>query len=617
MSHVSRRFVTALALATLLPASQLRASDTTDEDQPAAVVAGSKEAPAKKVKVALLKIGGSFAEDPKPSNPFGPTQRNFRAELARIRAMAADPALAGVELKVVSLPDFARTLDLMRELRGLKTAGKKISAYFESLDQRALMVGSIADVLAVPPSGQVVLEGIAGEVMYYKDMLDLIDVRAEVIHIGEFKTAYENFAKDRMSDANRTVISLFMDEFYQQMLNTIAENRGVSRATVDGGYEKLFLEAKEAKDVGLISHVAYRDGYEALREDLFGGEIDLDDSYGEMSKEELEKMLENPLAMFSMLPKLLNPPKQKLPAAPRIAIVYASGPIASGKSQAGFDGTVSQMGSDTIVKALNQAADDDWVKAVVLRVNSPGGSALASDMIWRATQRVREKKPIISSMGGVAASGGYWISMGCDRIIAQPSTLTGSIGVVGMLPDVSRTVRKIGINVEVIGKGPHVEDLSLMRNGPSEFLKTKIRESMESVYGEFIRKVSDGRHMNPGIVDSLARGRVWTGRQAEELNLVDQLGGLEDAIALACELGGGLDPATVTVAEYPAAPSLMDTIEQAMEGMVTVDGRVKSMLVDAGYGDIVQLVEVLVAGLERPFGPDRIQAVLPFGFRVR
>ena len=571
--------------------------------------------PTPKHKVAVLKIGGSFGEDPAPANPLGPTRRNFRGKIELIRQIAADPEIAGVELKVTGMPDFARSLDLLHELRALKAAGKKITCYAETMSQTQLMFASISDLVALPPSGGLTLTGLMAEIMYYKDMLAHLDVKMDVIHIGAFKSAFENFAKNRMSDENRMVLNLLLDENYGQLIRTIADNRGMSEEQVEAMFEKMLVEPDDALAAGLIDAVAYEDQYEAHRERLIGGEVELVKKYGQKKSEDLEEMMSNPLAMFTMLPKLLKPAKKKLPNKPRIAIVYATGPIMSGKSQTGFDGTVASMGSETLVKALEEAAEDDWVKAVILRVNSPGGSALASDMIWRATQRVKAKKPIISSMGGVAASGGYWISMGCDRIMAQPSTLTGSIGVVGMLPDVSQALENIGINVEVVGKGPHVEAQALLKNGPTPVMKQKIKRSMEHVYDEFIRKVSEGRHMNAQIVESLARGRVWTGRQAADLNLVDQLGGLDDAIGLACELAG-LDPADTPVAEFPEAPDFFTALEEALEGMVSVRAQMRGMLAEAGFGDLVMLLDHLQAR-RAVFDREMIQAVMPFAVTVR
>ncbi|MFH0946472.1 MAG: signal peptide peptidase SppA, partial [Planctomycetota bacterium] len=555
-------------------------------------------------------------EDPAAAVPIGPQKLNFRGKLLRIRQIAADDKVAGVRIKVKDAPDYAHSLDLLDELRALKKAGKKVVCYAESLDQKSLMFTSLADHLVVPPSGMVALEGLTLELMYLKDLLAKIDAKVEIVHIGEFKTAYEELARDSMSDGQRKVLELLLDEFFGQMCDTIASNRGMSKEALQGLYEKMLVSPNDALKAGLIDAVAYEDEFDSQVEKMFGGEIDLDDEYGDTGKEDLEKMLNNPFAMFSLLPKLLNPPKKVLPNEPRIAVVYATGPIMSGKSKAGFDGTISQMGSETIVKALEEAMNDDWVKAVILRVNSPGGSALASDMIWRATQRVKAKKPMISSMGYVAASGGYWISMGCDRIIAQPSTITGSIGVVSMLPNLSQTLKRFGVNVQVVSKGPHGAENAILANGPTPTLKTMIHDYMMDVYQEFVAKVSEGRQMNPQVLETLARGRVWTGRQALDLNLVDGLGGLDESIRVACELGGGLDPQTVVVAEYPQAPNFFEQLEEAFEDMVTIEGQVKRIFTELGYGDLVTLAEsVLKNG--NGLNADTVMAVLPFQINFR
>jgi protease IV len=507
-------------------------------------------------KVVALDLKGSFAEDPTPDNPFGNQKLNFRGMLATLRAIAKDPEVVGVKLEVTDVPDFARSLDLLTELRAIEAAGKKVVAYSEDLTQRSLMFASLADELWLPPSGQITLEGLVAEVMYLKNLLAMLDVEMKVVHIGEYKTAYEDLARESMSPQQREVVEHLLDENWNQMLDTIAANRGIGRAAVESAFEKIYVNANDAKTLGLVSSVGYADQFDARCRELFG-DAETVENYGQKnSKEELEKMMASPFAIFSMLPKLLDPPKKTLKAEPRIAIVYATGAIMSGESTIGFDGTVATMGSDTIVEALEEALKDDWVKAVVLRVNSPGGSALASDMIWRATQRVKEKKPIIASMGGVAGSGGYWISMGCDRIVAQPSTITGSIGVVGMLPDVSKALKRIGVTVDVVGRGPHVENLALMRNGPTPAFEARVRETMEQVYREFIAKVAAGRGLPARNVEALAKGRVWTGREALANGLVDQLGSLEDSIALACELAGKLDPNATAVVEFPSPKSL-------------------------------------------------------------
>lgn len=577
------------------------------------------DAPAK-AKVVKLVLGGDTSEDPPPLNPFGPQPKNFRQRLESLRELARDASVAGVRLEIQGTPDFAHALDLLDELRGLKAAGKKVVCYAEDMDQRALMFASLADLLVMPPSGLIALEGLQAEVMYMADLFAKVDVSFEVLHVGEYKTAYEDLAKREMSAAQREVLGHLLDEWYGQMLDTIAAHRGLSRAQVEALFADVILEPARAAQAGLIDAAAFEDEFDARVEQLFGGPVELDESWGDSGKEELEKMLENPFGAFALLGKLLNPPKREAPKAPHVGIVYATGPIMSGKSQAGWDGKVSQMGSDTIVEALDAAREDDNCKAVILRVNSPGGSALASDMIWRAIQRCREEKPVIASMGWVAGSGGYWISMGCDAIVAQPSTITGSIGVVSMLPNVSQALKDVGINVEVVARGPHGDQLSLMRNGPTPVLREVITRMMDGVYDDFLEKVSTGRKLDKARVGELARGRVWTGRQALDIGLVDELGGLRDSIALACVMGGGLDPLTTPLAEYPEPPNFMDAFEEAFEGAVTPQGRLD--LLAGSLRDVPALRGALDAvGAALADGAAvhgaTVQALMPFAIHVR
>jgi protease IV len=584
-------------------------------------------------RVVELTIGADVAEDPAAPNPLGPSQRNFRGKLLLLRQIAGDPDVAAVRLELKGAPDYAHALDLLDELRAVKAAGKRVLCYSETLSQRDLVFASLADTLMVPPAGMIALEGLQAEIMYMKDLLEKLHVRVEVLHVGNYKSAYEDLARNEMSAEHREVIGVLLDEFWNQMLDTIAENRNVPRARLEPLYESVIVLPEEALAAGLIDAVGYEKDFDALVERHLGGKVELVEHYGDKEGEDLEKMLASPFAAFSLLPALLNPPKAETPKEPHVAIVYATGPISSGKSTAGFDGKVSGMGSDTIVEALEAAGDDENCKAVVLRVNSPGGSALASDQIWGAIQRVKAKKPVVASMGQVAASGGYWISMGCSAIVAQPSTITGSMGVVSMLPDPSMLLKDVGINVEVVSRGPHGDQLSLMRNGPTPVLKDVITRMMQGVYANFIRKASEGRRMEPSRIEELAQGRVWTGRQAEELGLVDELGGLQDAIVLACTLGGGLKPSSTPIAEYPQAPNFLDQLKESFEGMASVRGGAAGSLraglgagLSAGLAEAVAAVPALgslvaltdaLLDASRPLSADRVQCVLPFAVTIR
>ncbi len=598
--------LTATALASALCVAETRAAPgmAVDDDAPARLVE--------------LLINANAAEDPKPAQPFGPPARNFRAKLGLLRRIAHDPSVDGVMLDLQALPSWAHTLDLLDELAAIRASGKTVVCYSEVLDQRNLMAASLSDLLVVPPSGMIGLEGLTAEVMYYKDLLARFDIGIEVMHVGDYKSAYEQFSRGEMSDPLRETIGDMLDEYYGQMVDTIATNREISRETLEGLFADVLVTPAEAAEAGLIDAAVYRDEFDGLVRVLVGGEFVVVKDYGDDEGQSIEELFANPFAMMANLELILNPRPVKAPDEPHVAVVYATGPIASGKSKADMQGNVASMGSETIVAALEAAADDDDVKAVVLRVNSPGGSALASDMIWRAVQKTRERKPVIASMGSVAASGGYWISMGCDVIMAQPSTITGSIGVVSMLPDLSKTLAGVGVHVDVVSRGPNGDQLAFMRNGVTPLLREVITRSMSVTYDEFLTKVAEGRGLERAAVAQLAQGRVWTGRQAESNGLVDALGGLDDAINLAFVMGGGLDPATTPVAEYPPAPNFFEQLEESMQGMARAPMRsaLQAMADELGYGDVAVLAGRL---MERRslVDADTVQAFLPIRITIR
>ncbi|MCB9898841.1 MAG: signal peptide peptidase SppA [Planctomycetes bacterium] len=575
-----------------------------------------KASDAAKPKVVELVIDGPGAEDPKPRQPFGKTSRNFRLELERIRAIAHDDSVKAVKLEVKSSPGLAKTLDLLAELDAVSAAGKPIVCYTETLDRSTALLATVADHLVVPPSGMIALEGIAAELMYYKTLLDKLDVHVEVLHVGDFKTAYENFAHEHMSEGQAVSIGDILDEYYGQMLSIIAENRNLTTDAVEALFGQIFVDPKDAAAAGLIDAAAYEDEFDDQLRTLVGGDYELVKDYGDVSDDDIQKALESPLGLFLVMQELVNPPKDVVPQEPYVGVVYCSGTIVSGKSQSDYQGNVSSMGSETIVKALQTVEADDNCKAVVLRVNSPGGSAMASDMIWRAIEKVKLKKPVISSMGSVAASGGYWISMGCNTIVAQPSTLTGSIGVVSMLPDVHEALANLGVNVEVVARGPHGDQLSLLKNGPTPVLRETMTRFMQETYDEFIEKVSTGRGLTQDRVRELAQGRVWTGRQAEAVGLVDSIGGLQDALDLARVMAKL--PAAAPLRELPEAPNFLEQIQETMGGMAMAAQTtpLEAMLTELGFGNAVVTMRELLEP-RAALDPERVQAILPFDFVVR
>lgn len=565
-------------------------------------------------KVVTIDLGDFGEEDPRPTGLFADGSRNFLGELDRLRALAQDASVAVVRIEPANGLDSARSLDVLKELRALKNAGKKLACFAEGLDRDSLGFASLADLLMVPPSGEIELSAPSIEVMYLKDLLDKVGVRYDVLHVGEFKTAYEDMARSSMSEPQRIELSALLKEQYETTVATIAEQRGIGRANVEQGFEQVLLSPQQALALGLIDAVGYEDEFDAKVAALVGAEPEIVTDWGESdAAAALKEKLDSPFAIFALLKEALEPQEEELADAPRIAIVYASGAIMSGESSIGFGGQT--MGADTIVAALDEAREDEQVKSVVLRINSPGGSALASDLIWRAVQRCREKKPVIASMGGVAASGGYWIAMGCDRILAQPSTITGSIGVVAAVPNLTDAFAKLGVKVEVVGYGPHAEELSMMREGLSPLLREKLEQSMRQLYGEFVAKAASGRKLDPALLERHARGRVWSGKAAEEIGLIDGFGGLREAITYACFVAK-LDPAATPIRELPKAPDFLDALKQQFEGMVSLRSQLAQLAQELGAGSAL---EALAPFLETQAGTPRTRmlALLPYALRQR
>ncbi|MCH7751536.1 MAG: signal peptide peptidase SppA, partial [Planctomycetes bacterium] len=418
----------------------------------------------------------------------------------------------------------------------VRGSGKKVYAQLESAMGAQYVLATACDEIVMPEAGMILIPGIHAEMGYYKDMLEKIGIEADMLHVGAAKGAAEPFTRRSMSEPVKKNMTALVDDLFDQMITKIASNRGLRIDEVRALVDKGMLRPNEAKQAGLIDRVAYPD---ALRESL-SEEYDADKLVYVMNyaKKKIDTDFSGPMGMIKLFQAILGVSRgDGSDKGPKIAVVYAVGPIMSGKSQNDpFSGQI--MGSDTIVEALQDAADDENVKAIVLRVNSPGGSALASDLIWRATQTI--EKPIVASMGDVAASGGYYISMGADRIVAEPGTITGSIGVVGGKFNMSGLYGKIGITTDVISRGKNSGMFSSTTNF-SDSERQVVSDMMHDVYRLFTTKAAEGRKMSLEKLEALAGGQIYTGRVAKRNGLVDQLGTLKDAIQLAKQLAG-LDP---------------------------------------------------------------------------
>ncbi|MDO3694238.1 signal peptide peptidase SppA [Wenyingzhuangia sp. chi5] len=419
-----------------------------------------------------------------------------------------DDDIKGISLK--NIPEnmgLAQLTALRKMLQTFKGKDKFIYAFNDTYSQKQYYLSSVADMVAISPLGYVELKGLHSEVMFYKDFQEKYGVKMEVIRHGKYKSAVEPFIANEMSDANREQISELIKSVWSEVSKEIAVSRNIN---VDEAVNKMYGQSSQMSlEHGLVDNYMYADEY---------------DNYikGRLDTEELEKV--SILDYMSNL-SLLNLVEEKN----KIAVIYAQGEIQYGQ------GDINIIGQKKMIEALEDAAKDKEVKAIVFRVNSPGGSAMASDLIWNAVEKAKTEKPVIVSMGNYAASGGYYIACGADRIFAEPTTITGSIGVFGMLPNAAELAKEIGVNSEVVSTHNNGAYYSVVKPVDDRYKKV-IKGGIENIYDEFLQRVSQGRNMTVEEVDAIAQGRVWTGVKALEIGLVDEIGGLDAAISYAANL---------------------------------------------------------------------------------
>jgi protease IV len=489
-----------------------------------------------KVRIAHIKLEGELPESAGQVSLFGDLGIDLRKTIARIDKAAEDKTIAAI---LIEISDASLTRGKLNELRDsierIRKNGKKIYAQMESADGQQLLLASACNEIVMPEAGVVVIPGVQLEIAYYKDLLEKIGVEADMLHVGDSKGAAEPLMRRNMSDPVRKNLTALVDDLYDQMLTTLAADRDLQIEEVRKVVNTGLLTATQAKEAGLIDCIAYFDEFrDALTKEYKADKLVYVINYG---KQEIDTDFSGPMGMMKLFQSVLGATTSDTGAAgPKIALVYAVGPITSGESESGF--SASTMGSETIVEALNKANEDENVKAIVLRIDSPGGSALASDMIWRATQKI--EKPIIASMGDVAASGGYYIAMGADKIFAEPGTITGSIGVVGGKVAVNGLYNKIGITTDAIRRGDNSTIFSLTEKF-TEGERKVVENMMQDIYRLFTTKAAAGRKLDVKKIEELASGQVYTGRIAKRNGLIDEVGSLKDAFQ-AAKVAAGLDP---------------------------------------------------------------------------
>jgi protease-4 len=433
--------------------------------------------------------------------------------LAAIRKAKTDDKIKGIYLNVDVLSAGMATVEEIRKaLLDFKESGKFVVSYSEVSSEKAYYLNSVADRIYLNPSGLMEFNGLSSEIMFFKGTFDKLGIKPYVFKVGEFKSAVEPFIREDMSEPNREQVGSFLNSLNDYALRNIAESRGKSYQQLKNLSDSLRVtSADDALRYGLVTHLGYYD--EVL--DYFRTELGEEDKTKKPNVVSLSKY------------KKVKASEEESTSRNKIALIYASGDIVSG------EGEDTSIGGTTYAEAIRKARLDKNVKAVVLRINSPGGSALASDVIWREVELTKAVKPVIASMSDLAASGGYYIAMACDTIVAHPNTITGSIGVFGMLFNTEPFLRdKLGITIDRVKTGRY-SDLPTITRPLTDFEQRVLQQETERIYEDFTRKAAQGRRITQDELKKYASGRVWSGLEAKERGLVDVLGTLEDAIQIA------------------------------------------------------------------------------------
>jgi protease IV len=486
----------------------------------------------------VLKIGGNLHEtEPGGIGQLFEPPPTVRSVVDALRKAKVDRRVSSVIIRPTGTAALWGKVQEVRDaIIDFRTSGKPIIAYLEYGGDQEFYLASACDKVYLLPTASLDLTGMASYELFLRGTLDQIGAYPDALHIGAYKTASNTFTERTFTPEHREMSESLNRDLFEQLVRGIAEGRHKSeeevRALIDHGP---FL-AEEAMQAGLVDDLAYED--------------EIDDKM-QLGGDDVRFLDQRQYRQVS-------PTSLGLNRGPRIAVIYAVGVISTGTSSAdGFGGQV--VGSDTIVEYLRKARDDRSIRAIVLRIDSPGGSAIASDIIWREVMVTREAKPVIASMSDVAASGGYYIAMPAHAIVAEPATLTGSIGVVMVKFVIDGTLQKLGINMETVSEGRYATLYSPLRPfSPDE--RAKVEAHMQATYDTFVEKAAAGRNSTPERIDAIAQGRVWTGRQARDLGLVDELGGLQRALAIARE-HAKLEPDTeVELVVYPPRRPLYEVL---------------------------------------------------------
>jgi protease-4 len=497
--------------------------------------------------------------------------------VSRIKAAKTDSNIKGIYLNVSGTGTGFATMKTIREaLLDFKTSDKFIIAYSDVMSQKGYYINSVADEVYLHPQGSLDFRGLASSVMFFKEGLDKLGIDMQVLKVGTYKSAVEPFIMNSMSEANKEQVSSYLNSIYNTFLTDISSAKKISQdslKSIANGY--LIREPEDAKKYGFVTDLLYKDQVIAKIKEKIGVDEKKD------------------IPSVSLI-DYKNKANAGEAGGDRVAVLYAYGEIVDGEGMEG------QIGGDKLSRELRDLRKDDKVKAIVLRVNSPGGSALASESIWREVDLAKKVKPVVVSMGDYAASGGYYISAAADSIFADPATLTGSIGVFGLIPSFQKLFNeKLGIHFEAV-KTAKFADMDVDMDRPlSEEEKGIIQGGVNKIYQVFLKRVADGRKIDVAQVDSIGQGRVWTGEQAVKLKLVDRIGTLDQAIAAAAKKA---NLENYRISEYPRAKDPFESIWS------TSKDKIKLWLLEDELGDYAKYL----SEMKRISQQAGIQARIPY-----
>ncbi len=504
--------------------------------------------------------------------------------LDNIEKAKNDDNIDGIFIEVIMPQAGMSTLGEIRDaLDDFRESGKFVIANSESFTQSAYYLASVADSVYLTPTGLLQWTGLRSQVMFFKGTLDKLGLNPQILRHGEYKSAVEPFIEEEMSDASREQVLTYLSSIWQAILEGVSGSRNIDIERLDQIAEGLLVRSDEtAVEHGFVDRLVYRDEVISILKDLTGTDDDDDLKVVNISQ-------------YTKVPKPRE--SRRLPKE-KLAVVYAEGTINIGEG-----GGAQTIGADRISRALREARRDTTIKAIVFRVNSPGGSALASEIIWREVDLAAREKPVIVSMGDVAASGGYYVAAPATRIVASPQTITGSIGVFGILLDASDFLNdKLGITVDV-AKTNQFADIGSFHRSMTPGEREILQQGVEDVYLTFAERVARGRDMEVSQVDEIGQGRVWSGHDAMEIGLIDEFGGLNKAIELAAK------EAELDVYRVVSLPRLRDPVEELLKAF-SYDVRMR--LLRKNLGEAGRYYETIKFGLEN----QGIQARMPYDIHV-